>query len=257
MSAGTSCDPNPCPHGGNYCGKERTWEERVDLVRQVQNARAGMETPFALETGRGSGALQDDGTRDACGTFLLNTDQSYENGYAWSYGGVAPPYYGAFAEGYVYPSGVACSVILDLTQIGYAAGQTLDAYAWADAAGYPGAVVNVSTGRNPGPIAFWPNLSRHVFPLAFQGVVSDLTWVGYWGNWPGAHAGWFVGADLDGFGGCPVTNIAPGIGYPTGWNNVSIIWGPTQAIGCGGEFIPGGPTVVRQSSWGEIKALFR
>src|SRR5512146_463036 len=31
---------------------------------------------------------------------LLNADGSYENGYAWQYGGETPPYFGAFAEGY-------------------------------------------------------------------------------------------------------------------------------------------------------------
>lgn len=60
--------------------------------------------------------------------------------------------------------------------------------------------------------------------------------MGYWPEWPQDVQGWFVGADLDGFGGgCPYTNIAPGLGYPTGWNHVSIVWGPTRALGIAAE----------------------
>ena len=81
--------------------------------------------------------------------------------------------------------------------------------------------------------------------------------MGYWGNWPDAPGGWFVGADTNGFGGCPLTCIRPGIGYPTGWQNVSIIWGPTTALGIGAEAHECGATPVRESSWGQIKAPFR
>ena len=102
----------------------------------------------------------------------------------------------------------------------------------------------------------WPSLSRHEFGINANCADGGL-FAGYWGNWPNAVMGWFVGADLDGYGGCPLTNIAPGIGYPTGWNNVSIVWGPTQAIGIGVELNPCGAVPIQETSWGKVKALFR
>jgi hypothetical protein len=207
-------------------------------------------------TGVNTNTTLNDAFDGGCGTLLFNSDGGYENGFAWQYGGTVAPDYGSFAESYSTPGMQACSIVLDLTQTGYQAGQTLDAYAWGDAGGVPGAVLNVSTGATPGTIAFWPSLSRHAFSLTPNNNCGDTTWTGYWGNWPDAHSGWFVGADTNGFGGTPLTNIAPGIGYPTGWNNVSIVWGPTQAIGCGGEFVSC-DVPVEEATWGQIKNLYK
>jgi hypothetical protein len=81
--------------------------------------------------------------------------------------------------------------------------------------------------------------------------------VGFWGNWPGVLCGYFCAADLNGFGGYPWTNVAPGIGYPTGWNDPSIIWGTTQSMGCGAYFgTECGPIPADSQTWGSIKALF-
>lgn len=232
--------------------------KKLSLLLAVAALAAGVSANAAnvSSTGVGTGILND-AFDQGCGTLMFNSDGTYENGYAWQYGGCVAPDYGSFAEGYSTPNMQACSVVLDLTQIGNDVGQTLDAYAWADAGGVPGAVLNVSTGANPGPIAFWPSLSRHAFPLNVNGNCADTTWVGYWGNWPAAGSGWFVGADLDGFGGLPYTNIAPGIGYPTGWNNVSIVWGPTQALGAGGEFVACEPVPTIDGTWGQIKNLYK
>jgi hypothetical protein len=204
-------------------------------------------------TGVGEGVLVDP-TDSQCGTLNMNADGSYENGYAWRYAGIQPPYYGAFAE--CYSGDVAvCSAVFDLTQVGSDFGQTMDVYVWNDGGGTPGSVACVRTGYDPSTIAFWPNLSRHVASLD-NCCVTGSWWVGYWGNWPDQTNGWFIGADLDGFGGCPYTNIAPGIGYPTGWQNVSVVWGPTQAIGAGAETTDCGPSPVESSTWGAIKTLY-
>ena len=73
----------------------------------------------------------------------------------------------------------------------------------------------------------------------------------------GTGPGWWVGADLDGPGGFPYTNIAPGIGFPTGWQDVSVLWGPTQALGIGAEVLPCDPVPTVGTTWGRIKALLR
>ncbi len=200
--------------------------------------------------------LPTDGT--GCGPLLLNSDGSYENAYAWQYGGIARPLYGAFAECYsTTGQDWICSVVFDLTQIGNQAGQSMEVYVWADDGGIPGNVMCGPAHFTPGTIAFWPNLSRHVFdPDPNYCCWHGPFWVGYWGVWPGEPAGWFVGADLDGPGGCPMTNIAPGIGFPTGWTNTSQVWGPTQALGIGCELEDCHDSPVEQTTWGAVKHLY-
>jgi len=198
--------------------------------------------------------LPTDGT--GCGTLSMNSDGGYENGYAWQYGGIVAPTYGAFAECYGttgYQS--VCSAVFDLTQVGNQSGQQMDIYVWDDGGGVPGNVICGPTRVTPGTIAFWPSLSRHVFDLS-NCCYDGALWVGYWANWPGALSGWYIGADLDGFGGCPLTNIAPGIGFPTGWTNTSQIWGPTQALGIGCELAACGPVATEEKTWGAIKNLY-
>jgi hypothetical protein len=193
---------------------------------------------------------------DACpGTLCLNYDGSAENGYCWQYGGIAPPYYGAFAE--CCEGGPSlCGVQLHLTGVGYPC-EPSDVYVWDDAGGMPGNVLCISAGFNPCPVATWPAISVH--DACFDCATGNgIIWGGYWlGGAVDNPCGYFIAADLDGFGGCPMTNIAPGIGYPTGWNNVSTIWGPTQAIGIGlycGDCDGGNPT--EETTWGAIKALY-
>lgn len=189
----------------------------------------------AVSVGEGQGRLiSEDGVAGDCigQPLLLNSDSTYENGYAWEYGGVREPNYGAFAECYS-GTGTVCSVVLDLTQTGSQADKTLDAYVWEDDGGRPGAVLAVQMHVDPGPIAFWPSLSRHEVPIS--AIVDGPHWVGCWGDWPLGATGWFVGADLDGGApGCSSTNIAPDSGWPDeGWQNVSIVWAPTHALGIG------------------------
>lgn len=196
-----------------------------------------------------------EGGDGGCGALVFNADGTYENGYAWRYGGIVPPDYGAFAEGYSATNPQLCSAVFDFSTTGDL-GAGMNIFVYNDAAGAPGPVV-YTQAADPGAIAFWPSISRHTFALTGDVCTDDNFWVGYWGNWPGDVQSWFVAADLDGFGGLPYTNIAPGIGYPTGWNNVSIVWGPTQAIGCGAEIVEcGGPSPVIESTWGQIKNLY-
>jgi len=186
------------------------------------------------------------------GILYLNYDGTAENGFCWQYGGIVPPYYGAFAECYNYV-GTVCGEQLLLTGIGYPCGPC-DLYAWDDGGGFPGGVVSMTPGVNPCPVATWPSISTHDFCIV-PFVASGNFWIGYWLDASQAVCGYFIAADLDGFGGCPFTNIAPGIGYPTGWNNTSVVWGPTQAIGIGawvGDTVP-----INETTWGQVKNLYK
>jgi hypothetical protein len=205
------------------------------------------------DVGLGSGYIGSGPDRECTGVLFENYDGTFENGYCWQYDGIQAPYYGAFAECYFGGDGVSCGRYV-LTQVGNQIDQTMDCYVWNDGGGIPGDVACVVTGVDPGPVAFWPSLSIHDIEL----VCCDHTeafWVGCWGNWPGNPCAWFTGADLDGFGGCPYTNVAPGIGFPTGWQHVEVIWGPTQAMGIGCWLDPN-VSATETATWGSIKALF-
>lgn len=185
----------------------------------------------------------------------MHYDGTAENGYAWSYGGIALPYYGAWAECYNY-TGCICGIQTYLTSLGYPC-TILDAYVWEDAAGVPGGVLSVTPGLNPCPVAVWPNVSVH--DLAIQpAIVNGAYWVGWWADFRYQPPAFFIAADLDGPEGCPFTNIAPGIGYPTGWSHVDLVFGGhTTSIGIGAWQNPECPPVpVQQSSWGSIKRLY-
>lgn len=205
-------------------------------------------------TGPGHGVVSPETRGDeACGEFLIHTDESYEMGYAWQYGGTAAPFFGSFAECFE-GNATICNVVLDLTATNFTS-YRVDLYVWDTHGDCPGNVICVRPSVSPGAVAFWPAFSRHRLELP-QCCVSGRWWVGYWGDWPNGGCDYFVGADLDGPGGCPKNCIAPGIGFPSGWQNVSLAWGPTQSIGIGADVLPCEPTPIRESSWGRIKSLF-
>ncbi len=210
-----------------------------------------------LSTGPGQGVLLPHPTdTNPCpgSTLWLNADGSYENGYAWAYGGVSAPYYGAFAEG--YPTfGLTCGMQLMLSTLyGYYDGQTLDAYIWDNVGDNPANVLSVTTGVSISQPAIWPDIST--FDIDVQDVTAFNPFIGFWGNWPDHLCGWFIAADQNGPGGLPRTNIAPGQGYPTGWNDPSVIWGPTRALGIG-SYVIDYESPIETCTWGSIKKLYR
>jgi hypothetical protein len=184
--------------------------------------------------GPGIGALVAAEQARDCGVVAMHADDTYYAGFAWSGEGVALPYYGAFAECYSVP-GPICGIVLDLTQTGGQEGQTCDLYVWADDNGVPGQVLAVRTGVDPGPIAMWPEVSRHILPMP-ETAVEGTYWVGFWGNWVDGAAGWYVAADGESFeNGCPLTNVAPNLEFPKGWSNVDIPFSHADALGIGVE----------------------
>ena len=222
------------------------------LLGVVSVANAAVLTHGSV--GRGHGITGPGGDSNPCnGNLLLNYDGTAENGYCWQYGGIGAPYYGAFAECYTALNTDVCGIELFLTGVGYPC-NNLTLYVWSDANGMPGGVLSTTTGVNPCPVSSWPSVTAHDFAIT-QVPVNGNFWVGYWSDDSAQPCGYFIGADLDGFGGCPFTNIAPGIGYPTGWNNASIVWGATQALGIG-AWATIAPVPFKATTWGQIKNLY-
>ena len=192
---------------------------------------------------------------DACagGVLTYNHDGSFESGYAWQYGGTVPPYYGCLAESYdLGPGSVACGAFW-LSRLDWDPPRPSDCYVWESGiCAAPSAVLGVVTDVDFHNVPHWPSLGQNDVDMNIP--VTDSFTIGYWGDWPGAGCDYFCGADLNGPGGHPWTCIAPGIGYATGWQDPSIIWGPTRSMGCGVYFEQ--TTPVGTQTWGTIKALF-
>lgn len=131
---------------------------------------------------------------DCIGNLYMNHDGSFENAYRWQFEGCQPPYYGALAEVFDLGQDAINRTAMWLTQTGNFSGQPLDAYVWDGGIGSdPGAVIYFSQG----------------------------------------NCGWFVATDEDGPSGYPWTNVAPGIGFPTGWQHAADIFGACQSFGFG------------------------
>lgn len=189
-----------------------------------------------------------------CGTLLDNSDGTWEQAIAWTGPGVAPPYYGAFAECY-NGEGEVCAAQFAFTQLGYYLGQAMDVYVWGDESGVPGQVLCLRTGVLPGEIAVWPEVSTHVVGLNGCCVTGNW-WVGFWGVWPDAYEGWYVGHDRFGGNGCPFTNAAPESGFDPGWQRVDGIFGATKSIGIAAQLRECNPVATEASSWGRVKARY-
>lgn len=205
-----------------------------------------------------SDALDTTGYGDPdCGTVVMNSDGTYESAYSWAYGGVQLPDYGAFAECYEGPAQV-CAIVCDLTGTGYPLGTYVDLYVWDDNQGVPGAVI-AQRGHVYVPVyAAWPNTYRITWQFPEPVCATGKYWIGEWPDWPWQLPIWYVGADLNGPGGCPMTNIAPGQGYPSGWQDVAVRFGPTAAMGLGAQVLDcPPPTPTNETTWGRVKALMR
>lgn len=143
---GIGCSPNPCfgigaccvgadcvqltsaecfTAGGVYMGEDVPCED-VDCVvyddclgELFTLAELGFRGPLmeqpgpvAASTGISVTTLleSEDG---GCGAFFFNTDGTYEDGYAWRYGGTVPPFWGAFAERYTQRNALVCAAVFD------------------------------------------------------------------------------------------------------------------------------------------------
>jgi hypothetical protein len=200
----------------------------------------------------------------------VHHDYSFEWGgewsYCWHFGGVQPPYYGAFGEAYdLGPGTVVCGSYWVCT-MGYYIDTYKDVYVW------DGGV----SSEPCGVLAMVPHVGFHQLGYCLDDfgqndyeigidVSGDFT-VGMWMDWSCCVCNHMIGADRDGPGGHPWTCIAPGLEWPSGWQDPSIVWGPTKSMGIGVYFSPRDPSSVDEfpndepipepPTWGRIKALF-
>jgi hypothetical protein len=197
-----------------------------------------------------------------------NDDNSFENGYAWSHGGVLPPDYGAFAEG--FDAGFVCGLEFLLTQAGNYTGQTMDVFIWEDDGvappdNNPGNVICMVPGVDPGAPSWWPEVSAHQVQVCCPAGGSHF--VGFWGRWPEDLHAWYIASDEDGPGGSPRTKISPDAGgeLPTGWHHANVVWEDCKALGirelaydgdCIVSGVPDPEPGYRSRTWGAIKALY-
>ncbi len=220
----------------------------------------GLITPSCIGSG-GTGILVQD----------LLPGSSVTNAVAWQYDGTIPPYYGAFAEQYS-AIGTVTGIQLDLTQdpnnLNYTTG-AFDAIMWSDNDGMPGPVLAFVWNLTPGsPPALWPSVTCVNLPFPYGNSVNGFFWIGFWTDNTNSPAQWYVAEDTVNPG-VSMTNIAPGIGYPTGWNSVTMVWpqpnsgergtkagNPPASLGIG-AWVNENPTPAKSTSWGAIKSLYR
>jgi hypothetical protein len=228
------------------------------LLAVLIPAAATTTAPNQVSLELGDRAVIVDSDLDACadGVLIHNHDDTFENVVAWQYSGVVPPYYGALAEGYDLGAGtVYCGVYWVTTVPCYFTGQSADCFVWEGGVSTPpGTVLGATIGVVFESVPDWPGIGVNEIGLNVH--VSGAFTVGYWGNWPGAQCGYWSCADLSGPSGHPWTCIAPGIGYPSGWQDPSIVWGPTASMGIG-VYFGSDPSSIQAQTWGSVKALFR
>ncbi len=181
---------------------------------------------------------------------LMHADGTYETGYIHS--DMPPPDWGAFAEKYE-GSVLVGGVVLDLIRPqGGMENTAIDVYIWSDGGGQPSSVMAIVRDVEVTNVPYWPDVGRNVVNLGAPVWVEGAWWVGFWEH----DMAYYIAADLDGpGGGTPMMKIPPGAGYPTGWQSVDLVWGPTAALGIGAEVDL--PTPAEPTTWGSIKALYR
>ena len=190
----------------------------------------------------------------------LNHDGSTESGFTWTYLGIQEPDYGALAEGYPASSGgIVCGIELMLSRWATMNGVgEIDLYVWEydTDADDPGSVLAVTTAVPVSGVAYWPGISTVDLDCQDAVVTEAGFFVGYWPrSFEGVEGQFGCAIDEDGFGGIPCMNIAPGIGYPTGWQHPPVAGYQVQAFGIGG-WRGGGATPVEKTTWGRIKAMY-
>jgi hypothetical protein len=199
--------------------------------------------------------IQSAGFDECAGTLLYNHDDSFENGYCWEGGGILPPYYGAWGEGYDLGAvTIECGVFW-FTSGSYGDPATIDLYVWDGGVhGPPASVLHMVAGVVIPSLPFWPTIGR--IDLELGTCVNGAFTVGYWEDNSSQMCVIYCAADENGSGGHPWTCIAPGIGYPTGWQHPNVVHPNCVSMGIG-VTVTNTPSPAESETWGAIKSMFR
>ena len=206
--------------------------------------------------GPGEGAAVPSPAEPPCdGVLLEHGDGSWEYAYAWRNESVALPDFGGFGEGYT-ATGSVCGMRAYLTTTpGHGDFGYMNALVYDSDGTNPGNVLSVTVDILVEQLSFWPEVSIREFEVTPTDVDGEF-FVYLWPNWPGAWERWYFAVDRTGLPGLPRTKIVPGFGYPSGWQNPNVAFGPTKAMGVG-AYVEEGPSPVASASWSQIKSLFR
>jgi hypothetical protein len=228
-------------------------------------ASCPLDGPAATQLGPGRPGLvrlQTVAPSDA-NEYLEHCDGTFENGVCWRSGGTADPYYGAFAERFDGPAHVVGMRVYLSTLYPPPYERTSDLYVWGDGVNGPGAVLAVVRDVGFDAIPLWPDVGAFDFPIYAE--TGTAFYVGSQANFgPDPNPCWYYSAaDCDGPQGSPWTCINPGQGYPSGWQDPGVVWGPITAMGYGvytmdsAQGIEEAPAAEPAPSWGAVKSLFR
>ncbi len=237
----------------------------VILISALSAARASAE-PGSL--GHRADVLVMPSDRNDCpGPPVCAHSGTFENAYCWHWGGTQPPYYGAFGEAYDEGPCIIMCAAFWLTQIGSYAYPPVDVYVWEGGiTGEPGLVLWMKPGVVLGAPGLWPTVTQHDVRsnlVAGLAVAGEFT-VGYYVDLSGSPCQFFVAVDEGNGGGHPWTNVAPGGGYPSGWQHPGVVWGMMDISLGIGVYLERGTSGVEDSlegdaesaTWGRIKEIF-
>ena len=189
------------------------------------------------------------------GELFCNNDGSCECAYCWLYGGIVPPYYGAWAEAYDLGAGTVVCGAYWLTQIGYFTGRPMDCYVWeGGVTGDPGGVICLVAGVVPQDVPIWPYCGQNDVEMGCC-VAAEFT-VGYWADFSDSCCEYYSCVDCTGDFGFPWTCIAPGIGFPSGWQHARVV-DPYIVSLFIGVYFADAPSPVESATWGSVKRLCR
>lgn len=136
----------------------------------------------------------------------------------------------------------------------------VDVYVWDDSGNQPGTVLWTFAGFPVDLASSWPAMSRVSIPvdppLRCVAITGSAAWAGFWGDWPDGPAAAFLGVDQDGLGASGMTRVVPELGFPSGWQDISVAWVGVTALGIGVMAEPCGQDPVLSTTWGAIKRLY-
>lgn len=162
---------------------------------------------------------------------VANADGSWESGLRWGPEGVEGPEFGAFAER-MPVTGAITAVEVTLGRLDHSGPTSflLEVFVWADAEGLPGPVVALASFDFVGELPVLP--LADVLSVPIEAPILRTPWAGarITSNADGDLVA--VAADLDGGAFvAPMTNIAPGLGFPVGWQPVGTVFEPARSLG--------------------------